>query len=77
MTNTKIEKKEISVNKRCWDIRNKIRVKKEINFIELFDIVNKEYVVVTFLAILSMARSGEITIKQDANFNEITIKAKE
>ena len=74
--NTKIEKKEYSVGDRCVDIRKKINVKKIVKFEELFDIVNKEYVVVTFLAILSMARNKEIIIKQDNNFNEITIEAR-
>ena len=32
----------------------------------------KEYVVVTFLAILEMARQNELIIKQDSNFGEIT-----
>ena len=46
-------------------------------FEELFDIISKEYVVVTFLAILSMAKKQEISINQTNNFNEIIIEAKE
>jgi len=71
--NTKIEKKEYSVDERCVEIRNKIKLKGSLGFEDLFEIVTKEYVVVTFLAILSMAKKQEISIKQDNNFNNITI----
>lgn len=75
--NTKITKKEFSVSERCNEIRRKIKKQKNLNFKDLFDIVSKEYVVVTFLAILSMAKKGEITINQKKNFNDILIQAKE
>ena len=74
--NTKIEKKEYSVDERCIEIRNKIKVKSSLKFEDLFEIVTKEYVVVTFLAILSMAKKQEISINQDNNFNNITIIAR-
>ena len=75
--NTKITKKEYSVDVRCSEIRKKISVKGKIKFEELFDIISKEYVVVTFLAVLSMAKNKEIIINQDKNFDGIIIKAKE
>ena len=75
--NTKITKKEYSVDIRCNEIRNKIKLKGKIKFEELFDIISKEYVVVTFLAVLSMAKKQEITINQEKNFDGIIIKAKE
>lgn len=75
--NTKITKKEYSVDVRCSEIRKKISVKGKIKFEELFDIISKEYVVVTFLAVLSMAKKQEIIINQDKNFDGIIIKAKE
>lgn len=74
--NTKIETKELSVNERCIDIRKKIKINKTLNFKDLFDKVSKEYVVVTFLALLSMARNHELIIKQDNNFTDITIEAR-
>ena len=74
--NTKIEKKEYSVDERCIEIRNKIKIKGSLNFEDLFETVTKEYVVVTFLAILSMAKKQEISINQDNNFNNITIIAR-
>lgn len=74
--NTKIEKKEYSVDERCIEIRKKIKIKGSLHFEDLFEIVTKEYVVVTFLAILSMAKKQEIEINQDNNFNNITIMAR-
>ena len=74
--NTKIEKKDYSVNERCVDIRKKIKENGTLKFRDLFDIASKEYVVVTFLAILSMARNHELIINQESNFNEITIEAR-
>ena len=38
---------------------------------ELFDVLNKEYVVVTFLAILEMARKNELKISQEEEYGDI------
>ena len=38
--------------------------------------VSKDYIVVTFLAILSMSRNQEIEIIQESNFKNIIIKEK-
>ena len=70
---TKITKKEISVTDRSADIRNILKKRKKMSFFELFEIKTKEYVVVTFLSILEMAKNGELQIKQEDNFNEITV----
>ncbi len=75
--NTKIEKKEYSVGKRCREIKDRLKDNKIISFNDLFDIKSKEYVVVTFLAILAMAKRQEIDIIQDSNFNQIMISGKE
>ena len=75
--NTKITNKEYSVKKRCLEIKKMLKSRKKINFKELFNCYNKEIVVVTFLAILSMSRNQEIYIEQENNFNNIIIKEKE
>jgi len=54
-----------------------LKEKKTALFTELFEIVNKEYIVVTFLSILEMARKNEIKIEQQNNFNDIIIKVNE
>ena len=75
--NTKIEKKEYSISQRCSEISKILKEKRKINFEELFDKLSKDYVIVTFLAILSLARKNEINIIQENNFQNIQIKAKE
>lgn len=72
--NTTIAKKEYSISKRNLEIKNILKIKKTINFIELFDIITKEYVVITFLSILDLAKKKEIIIEQDKNFNTILLK---
>ena len=74
--NTKITNKEYSINKRCYEIKNILKKKSKVDFKDLFEVFSKEYVVVTFLAILSMSRKQEIEIIQEDNFKNITIKEK-
>ena len=72
--NTKIARKELSVKERIVTIRDILKEKKKINFIELFDDFSKPYVVVTFLSVLEMAKNKEIILKQDNNFGEIYLE---
>jgi len=69
--NTKVTSKEITVEHRRTSIRKILKFKKKVNFMELFDVINKEYIVVTFLAVLEMAKAKEIIIKQENNFDDI------
>ena len=68
---TKVTKKEMSVEERTISIRNILKTKKKVNFLELFDVLNKEYVVVTFLAILEMAKQNELKITQEEEYGDI------
>ena len=74
---TKIARKEILVTDRTNEIRILLKKKKKVSFFDLFEVRTKEYVVVTFLSILEMAKKGEITIVQENNFNNITVNIKE
>lgn len=71
---TKIAKKDYSVNIRSQEIKNIIKTKKKVSFFELFETYNKDYIVITFLSILSLTKNGEIKINQDHNFNNITLE---
>lgn len=71
--NTKITKKEYSVGERSTEIRNILKQKKKIEFEELFEEVNKDYIVVTFLSILTLAKKQELKITQDNNFSKIIL----
>ena len=72
--NTKIARKELSVKERVAKIRDILKEKKKINFVELFDDFSKPYVVVTFLSVLEMAKNKEITLRQDNNFSDIYLE---
>jgi len=71
--NTKITKKEYSVGERSSEIKNILKKKKKVEFEELFEEVNKDYVVVTFLSILVLAKKQELKITQDNNFSKIIL----
>lgn len=68
---TKVTSKEITVEHRRKSIKKILVSKGKVNFMELFDVINKEYVVVTFLAVLEMAKAKELIIKQENNFDDI------
>lgn len=70
---TVVTRKEYSVSKRCYDIMKRLHTNKKIHFEELFDIRNKSYVVVTFLAILDLAKKGQLKIKQEKNLDDILL----
>lgn len=77
-TETKITRKELSVEERIVTIKNKLQnFKGKVKFLSLFDDISKPYVIVTFLAILNMAKNKEIKITQKNNFSNIYIESSE
>ncbi len=72
--NTRITTKELSVDDRIKDIRTILNKKKRVNFLDLFEEVSKEYIIVTFLSVLDMSKSNEINIIQEDNFKPIIIE---
>ena len=72
--NTKITRKEISVEERNEYIRKYLTKRKNVKFTDLFEEYTKDLVVATFLSILDMCKQKEITLKQDSNFSEIYIE---
>lgn len=72
--NTKITKKELSVNERIDKIRNVLRKFHKVSFASLFEEFTKPYVIVTFVSILEMSKRNEIILLQDNNFEEIYIE---
>lgn len=73
--NTRITRKEISIEDRTKDIRKILKNKAKVNFLELFEEVTKEYIIVTFLSILEMSKNKEISITQKNNFSPIMIES--
>lgn len=72
--NTRITRKEISVEERKEYIREYISKRDNVKFTDLFEDYTKDLVVATFLSILDMCKQREITLKQDTNFGEIYIE---
>ena len=72
--NTKITNREYSITERSNQIKNILKNKKQVEFTDLFDIYSKDYIVITFLSILTMARHQELSITQDRNFGKIMIE---
>ncbi len=71
--NTKITNKEYSVHQRSAEIHKILDKKGKVKFEELFEVYTKNYIVVTFLSILIMAKNGELLIEQEDNFKDLYI----
>ena len=72
--NTKITRREISVEDRVNKVREFLSHRKNVKFTDLFEDYSKEMVVATFLAILDMCKNKEIKLTQEDNFGEILIE---
>lgn len=71
---TTVTTKEYSVKERSREIRSLLKQKKKVVFDELFEYPKKDYIVVTFLSILSMCKKQEVEISQEGNFKEIYLQ---
>ena len=68
---TKVTTNEISVSSRRLEIKSILKEQSKVSFFNLFPVLNKEYIVATFLAILEMAKNKELKITQEKNFDDI------
>lgn len=71
---TTITKKEISVEERTKEIKDILRLRGKVDFYSLFNINTKEYIVITFLTILTMSKNKELKIMQEDNFSPIIVE---
>lgn len=72
----KIQKEKYKVEDRMKSITEQIRGLRRINFCTLLDLQpTKEMVVVTFLAVLELMKTGQVTVEQECNFGEIYLDA--
>ena len=72
--NKAVTKRELSVEDRCLSIKRYLHNRGKVNFLDLFDEVDKPYVIVTFLGILNLVKSREAVISQEYNFGDIFIE---
>ena len=68
---TKITQKEYSVSNRNNEIKKILSIKKKVEFTELFEEYNREYIIVTFLSILELSKKQYLSITQKHNFQKI------
>ena len=71
---TTITKKEISVEERTKEIKDILRLRGKVDFYSLFSINTREYIVITFLTILTMSKNKELKIIQEDNFSPIIVE---
>lgn len=64
----------VSVEEKMVYIRNVIKEKDTIRFISIVENCDKNEVIATFLSILELIKSKEITVEQDIFFDDILIK---
>lgn len=72
--NTKITKKEISVEERKTYIRDILKVRDKVEFMDIIEEYSKDLVIATFLSILDLCKLQEIKLSQENNFDKIYIE---
>ncbi|WP_026314427.1 segregation/condensation protein A [Heyndrickxia acidiproducens] len=74
---TKITRQEFSIEERMEEVLNALpETPDRKRFSDLFPFQDKEYIVVTFLAILELIKRHEIIAEQEKNFGEIMVARK-
>ena len=73
---TTIVTEKVTVSSRIDAIKSKLKMKGQIKFSQLFERYDKSYVVVTFLAMLEMAKTRELTLIKNNCEDEIEITSK-
>ncbi|MBQ1769327.1 MAG: segregation/condensation protein A, partial [Turicibacter sp.] len=54
-----------------------LKYKKRVSFVSLFERFDKEYIVVTFLALLELVKGNQISISQQNYYEDIYISSLE
>lgn len=69
-----IQKWNVTIDEQMEYISKKLKEKNQITFIELMkEITNKIRIIVTFIAILEMVKSGKIGLKESNSYNDFII----
>ena len=70
---TTIIAEKVTVSERIEDIKALLTFRKRVKFTALFERFDKEYIVVTFLAMLEMAKSGDLVMIQSGFDDDIEV----
>lgn len=73
----KIMQQNISVENRMTSLKKQLKYKKRVMFSDLFDRFDREYMVVTFLALLELVKNSDFIMSQDSYDDEIYISSLE
>ncbi|MGK9475898.1 segregation and condensation protein A [Melioribacter sp. OK-6-Me] len=69
-----IKKWNVTIEEQIDYIEKKVKLHKRITFNELMkEMVNKIRIIVTFIAVLEMVKSGQVGIEESPNFNDFII----
>lgn len=74
---TKVTKREYSIEARMNDIRSILKIRPKVEFLELFTEESRDFLIVTFLSILTMSKNEEVLLTQEDNFKPIMIERRE
>lgn len=74
---TRIMSQGISVETRMASLSLDLKYKKRVSFHELFDDFDKEYVVITFLALLELVKGRRVVLNQPSYYDDIYISSLE
>ena len=58
-------------------LSQQLKYKKRVSFVSLFERFDKEYIVVTFLALLELVKGNQISISQQNYYEDIYISSLE
>lgn len=73
LLNKIVNKKIISVEEKIFSIRETLKEKNKINFLDTIDKTNKSDIIASFLSILELIKEKEIIVTQDEFFEDIII----
>ena len=75
-----IEKEEVSLEDKMSSVERHLAGRRRLSFRELLETEAKKskiHVIVTFLAVLELMKSGKLAVQQEETFGEILIEARE
>lgn len=74
MRGVTMEKQEITIEEQLTFIEEIVSKKRHVNLSKILKKKDRTYVVITFLAVLQLARTQKISLEQEENFAEIMIQ---
>jgi len=74
----KVARSKITIEERMGDLLfTLIRAEKKISFFTFFQSSDKQYIIMTFLAMLELMKNNSIEVEQNESFGEIFLSARE